>query len=311
MLCPTRCFAQPDALPNPWNGSVCAGSKKRARGASRAPGPGPVETKLNDAAPAAERKAGSLACADAKRRAGCPAQDAHKAVKPGSLSSGRIGYSSGAARTACGAGTSLKSAPTHDGTPVPSWLPERRRCELLRRPRLAPPCTAGKAMCPPQTLRRALWHVAYRTPIAQAPDAMRQSNPSECRKTRLASPSPYPLLGSITFGFHRCVTNRVPDESAGLKREARRSFGYAVNSCEFLWNDLEKQGVIDCAGLCRLEVALKPVLWNRTNEIIPLALLAAVLSGLHATPALMAQQPAPASQFWVHQQGNRSRLRSQ
>jgi hypothetical protein len=117
-------------------------------------------------------------------------------------------------------------------------------------------------MCPPQTLRRALWHVAYRIPIAQAPDAVRQSNPSECRKTRLASPSPYPLLGSITFGFHRCVTDRVPDESAGLKHEARRSFGYAVNSCGFLWNGLEKPGVIDCAGLCRLEVALKAVLWN-------------------------------------------------
>jgi hypothetical protein len=89
---------------------------------------------------------------------------------------------------------------------------------------------------------------------------MRQGNPNERRKTRLASPSPYPPLGSITFGFHRCVTARVPDGFARLKHEAQCSFGYAVKSREFLWNDLEKPGVIDCLGRCRLKVALNPVL---------------------------------------------------
>jgi hypothetical protein len=52
----------------------------------------------------------------------------------------------------------------------------------------------------------------------------------------------------------------VPDEFAWLKREEPRGFGFAVKSCEFLWNDLEKPVVIGCAGSCRLKIALKPVL---------------------------------------------------
>jgi hypothetical protein len=81
----------------------------------------------------------------------------------------------------------------------------------------------------------------------------------------------------------------VPDESAGLKREARRSFGYAVNSCGFLWNGLENPGVIDCASLCRLEFAQKPVLWNGRVKMSPFALLAAALIGFSAISTLMAQ----------------------
>jgi len=36
----------------------------------------------------------------------------------------------------------------------------------------------------------------------------------------------------------------MPDEFPRLKQEARGGFGYAVNSCEFLWNDSEKWVVI-------------------------------------------------------------------
>jgi len=108
--------------------------------------------------------------------------------------------------------------------------------------------------------------VAYRSPIAQAPDAMRQSNPNECRKTRLASPSPYPPLGSITFGFHRCVTGRVPDDFARLKREAQCSFGYAVKSREFLWNDLENPGVINCAAPSSAQNCTQSGALESTNE---------------------------------------------
>ena len=67
---------------------------------------------------------------------GLPRARRAQAVKPGSLSSERIGYSSGPARTACGVEPSLKSAPTHNGALI-SWLPERRRYELLRRLRIA------------------------------------------------------------------------------------------------------------------------------------------------------------------------------
>jgi hypothetical protein len=40
----------------------------------------------------------------------------------------------------------------------------------------------------------------------------------------------------------------MPDEFARLKQEARGGFGYAVNRCEFLWNDSEKVGVIDSSA---------------------------------------------------------------
>jgi hypothetical protein len=87
------------------------GIKKEPGAPAAHPGPVKWKTKLNDAAPAAERKAGSLAYADAKRRADSPAQDAHKRLNLAPFPGGRISYSSGPARTACGAGPSLKSAP--------------------------------------------------------------------------------------------------------------------------------------------------------------------------------------------------------
>jgi hypothetical protein len=77
---------------------------------------------------------------------GLPRARRAQAVKPGSLSSGRIGYSSGPARTACRAGPSLKSAPAHNDALI-SWLPEWRRCELLRHPRIAAAVHHRKAMC--------------------------------------------------------------------------------------------------------------------------------------------------------------------
>jgi hypothetical protein len=52
--------------------AVTAGSEKEPGAPAAHPGPGKWKTKLNDAAPAAERKAGSLAGTDAKRRAIAP-----------------------------------------------------------------------------------------------------------------------------------------------------------------------------------------------------------------------------------------------
>jgi hypothetical protein len=59
----------------------------------------------------------------------------------------------------------------------------------------------------------------------------------------------------------------VPDKFTRLKREARRGFGFAVKSCEFLWNGMENSGPINCAGLCRLKIALKPVQDSSTAAI--------------------------------------------
>ena len=110
--------------------------------------PGPVKwkTKLNDAAPAAERKSREPGMRRREAPGGLPRARRAQAVKPGSLSSGRIGYSSGPARTARGVGPSLKSAPTHNDALI-SWLPEWRRCELLRHPRVTAAVHHRKAMC--------------------------------------------------------------------------------------------------------------------------------------------------------------------
>jgi hypothetical protein len=166
----------------------------------------------------------------------------------------------GPARTACGAGPSLKSAPTHNDALI-SWLPERRRCELLQHLRIAAAVHHRKAVCRAVNASPSVLalHIAIRLHRRLTPCG--RATRTSAGKTRLASPSPYPPLGSITFGFHCCVTGRVPEGIARLKREARCAFGYAVKRREYLWNDLENTGVIECLGRCRLKVALKQVLW--------------------------------------------------
>jgi hypothetical protein len=208
------------------------------------PGPLKWKTKLNDAAPAAERKSREPGMRRREAPGGLPRARRAQAVKPGSLSSGRIGYSSGPARTACGAGPSLKSAPTHNDALI-SWLPEWRRCERLRRPRIAAAVHHRKAMCQAVnavTVRFSRLHIAFRlhrrlTPCGRA--TRTSAGKPGLHRLRLIRP-----WEASTFGFHRCVTSRVPDGFARLKREARRAFGYAVKSCDYLWNDLENTGVI-------------------------------------------------------------------
>ena len=41
--------------------------------------------------------------------------------------------------------------------------------------------------------------------------------------------SPYPPLGSITLGFHRCVRSRVPDGSRGHEQKRDAALGMLCN----------------------------------------------------------------------------------
>jgi hypothetical protein len=58
----------------------------------------------------------------------------------------------------------------------------------------------------------------------------------------------------------------MPDGFARLKREARRSFGYAVKSREFLWIDLENLDVIDGAAPGSAQSCTQTDALELTNE---------------------------------------------
>jgi len=156
-------------------------------------------------------------CAPTRSAGRLPRARRAHAVEPGSLSSGRIGYSSGPARATCAVGPSLKSSPAHNGTPV-SRLPEWQRCELLWRPRFAAAVHHRESDVPAINASPSVvaLHIAVRlhrrlTPCGRA--TRTSAGKPGLRRLRLIPP-----LGSITFGFHRCVTARVPDGFARLKR---------------------------------------------------------------------------------------------